>query len=231
MYINRKAFGILLIFLMIFSLGVVVTNNRLSNYNNNRLFNDNLIIAKKVSFKKSEVRKEMSVHPKCFQEKFNETLIQSLFYTEDSSANFKKEKKKGSKILARPGYKKVFGKSRKQKKETEAKGKVKECVIPGNGDAFVRGLATAYTAQACTARTATNTRPRWGIVAVDPKLIPLGSKIYIKNMGWFTAEDTGGKIKGKRIDIYYPTRKQAIRFGVKRLNIKVYPKKRKNYKM
>ena len=223
MYINRKIFGILLIFLMIFSLGPIVANNR--------LFNDNLIIAKKVSFNKSKLRKEVSVHPKCFQEKFNETLIQSVLYTEGSSANFKKEKKKRSKILARPDYKKVFGKSRKQEKKTIAKGKAKKCVIPRNGDTFVRVLATAYTAQTCTARTATNTKPRWGIVAVDPKLIPLGSRIYIKNMGWFTAEDTGGKIKGKRIDIYYPTRKQAIRFGVKKLNIKVYPKKRKNYRM
>lgn len=250
MYINRTILGILLIFLMIYSVGPVVANNHffkdndnlisnnnnnlISNDNNNRLFNDNLVIAKKLSFKKSKVRKEVSVHPQCFQEEFNETLIHSLIYTEELSVNSKKVKEKVSNIFANSDYKKVFGKSRNAKKDTsksETKGKAKKCEVPGKSNEFVRVLATAYTAQRCTARTATNTKPRWGVVAVDPKFIPLGSRIYIKNMGWFTAEDTGGKIKGKRIDIYYPTRKQAIRFGVKKLNIKVYPKKKKNYKM
>lgn len=68
-------------------------------------------------------------------------------------------------------------------------------------------------------KTATMTDVRWGVVAVDPKVIPLGSKIFIKDMGWFTAEDTGGKIKGNRIDIFYPTRRQALKFGKKELTL------------
>lgn len=68
-------------------------------------------------------------------------------------------------------------------------------------------------------KTATMTKVRWGVVAVDPKVIPLGSKIYIKDMGWFSAEDKGGKIKGNRIDIFYPTRKEALKFGKKELSV------------
>lgn len=67
-------------------------------------------------------------------------------------------------------------------------------------------------------------------IAVDPKIIPLGSWVYISifkeapNKGWFKAEDTGGAIKGKRIDIYMEVRKEALEFGVQPLTIVVLPK-------
>jgi len=53
------------------------------------------------------------------------------------------------------------------------------------------------------------------MIAVDPDVIPLGTRIEIKNMGFFTAEDTGGKIKGNRIDIYFDSKKEAEEFGKK----------------
>jgi 3D (Asp-Asp-Asp) domain-containing protein len=65
--------------------------------------------------------------------------------------------------------------------------------------------------------TATGTAARAGrTVAVDPKVIPLGSKIYIEGIGERIAEDTGGAIKGNRIDVYLGTVPQAINFGVRR---------------
>ena len=70
------------------------------------------------------------------------------------------------------------------------------------------------------------TRARVGAVAVDPRVIPLGSKLYIESMdgfasyGYATAEDTGGAIKGNRIDLFYSTSSQARNFG--RRNVKVY---------
>lgn len=101
--------------------------------------------------------------------------------------------------------------------------------------------ATAYTndircigAKWFDGKTATMTKVRWGVVAVDPRVIPLGSKIYIENMGWFSAEDTGGKVKGNKIDIFYPTRNQAIKFGKRKLKVFVLPKhimKKYNYKI
>lgn len=52
-------------------------------------------------------------------------------------------------------------------------------------------------------------------IAVDKNLIPLGSIVYIKNYGFFVAEDTGGKIKGNRVDIFVPSKDLAIKLGKK----------------
>ncbi|HSB51817.1 MAG TPA: 3D domain-containing protein [Dissulfurispiraceae bacterium] len=68
-------------------------------------------------------------------------------------------------------------------------------------------------------KTATMTPVRWGVVAVDPEIIPFGSRVFIEDMGWFSAEDTGSRIKGKRIDIFYPSRREAVRFGRKELTV------------
>lgn len=62
--------------------------------------------------------------------------------------------------------------------------------------------------------TATGTRATPGrTIAVDPDVIPLGSKVYINGFE-YTAEDTGGAIKGKRIDVLFPTHQEALNFGV-----------------
>jgi 3D (Asp-Asp-Asp) domain-containing protein len=58
-------------------------------------------------------------------------------------------------------------------------------------------------------------------VAVDPKIIPLGSKIYIEGLGERIAEDVGGGIKGHHIDVYLGTVPQAVHFGVKRGTVSV----------
>ena len=85
--------------------------------------------------------------------------------------------------------------------------------------------ATAYDPTAGS-KTAMGTRARVGAVAVDPRVIPLGSKLYIESMdgfasyGYATAEDTGGAIKGNRIDLFYNSNSEANRFG--RRNVKVY---------
>ena len=58
-------------------------------------------------------------------------------------------------------------------------------------------------------------------IAVDKRLIPLGTKVKIGKI-IYTAEDTGGAIKGKRIDVYYSSHRQASAHGVKYRKIKVY---------
>jgi 3D (Asp-Asp-Asp) domain-containing protein len=64
-------------------------------------------------------------------------------------------------------------------------------------------------------KTATGTLPATGrTVAVDPHVIPLGSKIHIEGVGERIAEDTGGKIKGKRLDLFLPSAKDCRQFGV-----------------
>lgn len=85
--------------------------------------------------------------------------------------------------------------------------------------------ATAYDPSAGK-WTASGTRARVGAVAVDPRVIPLGTKLYIESAdgfptyGFAVAEDTGGAIKGNRIDLFYNSNSQARRFG--RRNVVVY---------
>ncbi|URJ76349.1 3D domain-containing protein (plasmid) [Bacillus velezensis] len=72
--------------------------------------------------------------------------------------------------------------------------------------------------------TATGTQARVGVIAVDPMVIPLGSTVYIPEMGReFTAEDTGGMIKGSKIDIYMAHGDQARQWGRKNIDIYVKP--------
>ncbi|XXM72636.1 LysM peptidoglycan-binding domain-containing protein [Lysinibacillus sphaericus] len=87
--------------------------------------------------------------------------------------------------------------------------------------------ATAYTAdcEGCSGITATGVNlkenPDAKVIAVDPDVIPLGSKVYVEGYGYATAEDTGGAIKGNRIDVFIPSQDQAADWGRKTVNVKV----------
>ncbi|WP_338817063.1 3D domain-containing protein [Parvimonas micra] len=84
--------------------------------------------------------------------------------------------------------------------------------------------ATSYTNDPAEnggySTTRLGTKLRYGVVAVDPRVIPLGTKLYIEGYGYAVAEDTGGAIKGNRIDLCFTNRSQAAKFG--RRNVKVY---------
>ena len=68
--------------------------------------------------------------------------------------------------------------------------------------------------------TATGTRCTEGrTIAVDPRVIPLGSKVYIEGFGDFIAEDTGGAIKGNKIDILVSSHSRAYDLGVQYANV------------
>ena len=82
--------------------------------------------------------------------------------------------------------------------------------------------ATAYSADDplfAGNLTASGTKVRHGIIAVDPNVIPLGTKVYIPGYGEAIAEDTGGSIIGNRIDIAFDTYEEAMRFGRQSLQI------------
>lgn len=53
-------------------------------------------------------------------------------------------------------------------------------------------------------------------IAVDPSVIPIGSRVYIEGLGYFVAQDTGSAIKGKRIDVFMNDLEEALQFGVKK---------------
>ena len=81
--------------------------------------------------------------------------------------------------------------------------------------------ATAYTKTdaGCDDWTATGTLARYGAIAVDPSVIPYGTRMYIVSndgqviYGYATAEDCGGAINGTRVDLYYDTYDECIQFG------------------
>ena len=80
---------------------------------------------------------------------------------------------------------------------------------------------TAYSCEGRTGITATGTVARVGAVAVDPRYIPLGTKMYIVSndgqyvYGYCVAEDTGGLIKGYKIDLYFDTVDECWDFGIR----------------
>jgi len=67
---------------------------------------------------------------------------------------------------------------------------------------------------------ATGQTPTVGTVAVDPAVIPLGSKLYIEGYGFATAADTGGSIRGDKLDLFMEERGQCLSWG--RRTVKVY---------
>lgn len=88
--------------------------------------------------------------------------------------------------------------------------------------------ATAYSKYdpGCGPYTASGTPVRHGVIAVDPSFIPLGTRVYIPGYGEAIAEDTGGAIKGRIIDLAFDTYEEVIAFGRQELDIYIleYPK-------
>ena len=80
--------------------------------------------------------------------------------------------------------------------------------------------ATAYTDSSGN-KTAGGMMPQYGVIAVDPKVIPLGTKLYVESTddgkswtyGYCIAGDTGGAIKGNKIDLFYNSESECVRFG------------------
>ena len=66
-----------------------------------------------------------------------------------------------------------------------------------------------------------------GVIAVDPKVIPLGSRVYIEALdgswsyGYAVAADTGGAIKGNKVDLLYPTKSECYQFGRRKCRVYV----------
>ncbi len=79
--------------------------------------------------------------------------------------------------------------------------------------------ATAYSCEGYQGITATGTVARYGAIAVDPTVIPYGTRMYIVSddgayiYGYATAEDCGGGIKGNKIDLYFDTVDECWEFG------------------
>jgi 3D (Asp-Asp-Asp) domain-containing protein len=62
---------------------------------------------------------------------------------------------------------------------------------------------------------------RYGIIAVDPRVIPLGTRLYVPGYGEGIAADTGGAVKGNRIDVWLPSQARAEEWGAKTITITI----------
>jgi len=81
--------------------------------------------------------------------------------------------------------------------------------------------ATAYSLRG---RTATGVAPATGMIAADPRVLPLGSRVRIEAgsySGEYVVADTGGAVRGHRIDIWTPTSRDAMRFGRRAVKLTV----------
>lgn len=80
--------------------------------------------------------------------------------------------------------------------------------------------STAYTSAEGGSLSYTGEKLHWGVIAVDPNVIPLGSLVYIPQFDMvFRAIDTGSAIKNNRIDIYFGNLKKALDWGIRDIDI------------
>ena len=89
-------------------------------------------------------------------------------------------------------------------------------------------VATAYSLRG---KTASGRMVSRGLIAADPRFLPLGSRVRLEHRGYsgeYVVADTGGKIRGKRIDIWTPSSREAMRFGRRMVKLTVlsYPVRR-----
>jgi uncharacterized protein YabE (DUF348 family) len=99
--------------------------------------------------------------------------------------------------------------------------KAKASAKPPVGGRRMRVEATAYSPRepGLDFRTATGARATHGVIAVDPRVIPLGTRVYVPGYGYAVAADTGGAIKGSRIDLCFETVAECIRWGRRTITI------------
>lgn len=87
--------------------------------------------------------------------------------------------------------------------------------------------AFSATAYCLKGRTAIGGSVRRGIVAADPRILPLGTRIYMNAgpySGTYVVADTGGAVRGKVLDVWVPNQAEAIRFGRRKVTISVLGK-------
>ncbi|MBH0163135.1 DUF348 domain-containing protein [Fictibacillus sp. 23RED33] len=96
-----------------------------------------------------------------------------------------------------------------------------------SGGREITVTSTAYTANCagCSGITATGfnlkSNPNAKVIAVDPSVIPLGSKVYVEGYGYAIASDTGGAIKGNKIDVFFSSQSRAESWGRKSVKIRI----------
>lgn len=102
------------------------------------------------------------------------------------------------------------------KAEAEASAEPAKALIPASNY-----VATAYSLRG---RTASGRMVSRGLIAADPTVLPLGSRVRVEHPGYtgeYLVADTGGMIRGRRIDIWTPSSGEAMRFGKRTVKLTV----------
>ncbi len=86
-----------------------------------------------------------------------------------------------------------------------------------------RKLVVKARAYCLPGRTSQGTPVGHGTISVDPRVIPLGSRIYVPGYGYGRAVDHGSSIRGNQIDVWMPTAADCRRWGVRKVEIVVNP--------
>lgn len=174
-----------------------------------------------------DAEKALKDKDKALEEK--ESQIKKLEKDLSAKAKKKQEELKAEKEVvvasATPASSTITKTSKPREKE--------EVIVPSRSNNEPSGRtfyveATAYTAlcdTGCTGITATGINllqnPGLKVIAVDPSVIPLGSKVYVEGYGYAIAGDTGGAIKGNKIDLYMQHHSDAVAFGRQKLKITI----------
>ncbi|MBN2168964.1 MAG: hypothetical protein JW738_06950 [Actinobacteria bacterium] len=142
---------------------------------------------------------------------------------EAEKSDLQKRKNEREKVLAQAGS----NRDEVVSKSSHAESRIEE-INPADSEPPPPGkeiimVATAYSPEepGLSDSTATGLKAQKGVVAVDPSFIPLGTRVYVEGYGYAIAADTGGAIKGNRIDLCYNTLAEALAFGRRKVKVKV----------
>lgn len=113
----------------------------------------------------------------------------------------------------------------KRRKEQEEKEKQAQSAPKNVSGRTITMRSTAYTSDPSEnggySTTAMGTAIRYGVAAVDPNVIPLGTRLYIEGYGYARAEDTGGAIKGNKIDLVFGSKSQSNNWGRRTVRVTI----------
>ena len=137
---------------------------------------------------------------------------------EDRDKRLAKERKIQAQKLAEKRKKEQEERAKKEKQQAQS--------APQNvSGRTITMRSTAYTSDPAEnggySTTAMGTAIRYGVAAVDPRVIPLGTRLYIEGYGYARAEDTGGAIKGNRIDLVFGSKSQSNNWGRRTVRVTI----------
>lgn len=133
--------------------------------------------------------------------------------------------KRGNKIIEKRKFKEVVISAPKAQIVYIGRGYMLASRGKFAGKPYLDMIATAYdpSYRSCgiyaDGYTSIGLKAGYGVVAVDPSVIPLGKRLYIEGYGYAIAGDVGSAIKGLRIDLGFDTYREAINFGVRRVRV------------